>query len=294
MNNGGTLPMVTSCSPGWINYAEGKYDHLLDHLSTCKSPQQMFGALSKTYYAELKGIKPEDIFTVSIMPCTAKKYEAARLEMKTNGLPDIDAVLTTRELARMIESDGIDFPSMEDDQFDQPFGLGSGAGVIFGASGGVMEAALRTAYEVITGESLPAFDFMEVRGLEGIKTADISIKDLSFKVAIANGLSNAEVLLKQIENGTSPYAFIEILGCPGGCLGGGGQPIKSTMDVKLKRMRSLYQIDSELDVRLSHKNPDVVHLYETYLGEPLSEKSHQLLHTHYHSRNKKFDFAAIE
>jgi NADP-reducing hydrogenase subunit HndD len=294
ITEGGTLPLITSCSPGWVNFIEGRYDHLLDHLSTCKSPQQMFGALSKTYYSELKGIDAKDIYTVSIMPCTAKKFEAQRPEFTINGMPEVDAALTTRELARMIESAGIEFADLEEDQFDNPFGIGTGAGAIFGASGGVMEAALRTAYEVLTGKGLPSLDFEGVRGLEGLKEATIDIDGMALKVAVASGLSNAKVLLKQIQNGTSPYAFIEIMGCPGGCLGGGGQPIKSTLAVKAKRMKALYKIDADLPLRKSHKNPDVIKLYETYLGEPLGHKSHELLHTHYQSRNKKFDFSNLK
>ena len=293
VTKGGTLPMITSCSPGWINFIEGRYEHLLDHLSSCKSPQQMFGALSKSYYAEKAGIDPKDIYTVSIMPCTAKKYEATRPEMVTNGVPEVDAVLTTRELARMIQSAGIDFANLPEDQYDNPFGIGTGAGAIFGATGGVMEAALRTAYEVITGKGLPSLDFIDVRGLEGIKEATVDIDGLELKVAVANGLSNAKVLLKQIEKGESPYAFIEIMACPGGCIGGGGQPIKSTMDVKEKRIEAIYEIDQDLPLRKSHKNPDIVKLYEEYLGEPLGHKSHELLHTHYHTRGMKYNFSEL-
>ncbi len=285
LTQGGTLPMVTSCSPGWINYIEGVFDDLLDHLSTCKSPQQMFGALSKTYDAELKGLAPEEIFTVSIMPCTAKKYEAARPEMTTAGVREVDAVLTTRELARMIGSAGIEFAEIEEEQFDNPFGLGTGAGAIFGATGGVMEAALRTAYETVTGKGLPSLDFKDVRGLEGIKEASVALgDDLVLRVAVANGLSNAKTLMAQVRRGESPYHFIEIMACPGGCLGGGGQPIRSTNDIKEKRMDALYQIDQDLPIRKSHKNPDILKLYETWLGEPLGHKSHALLHTHYHKR----------
>lgn len=281
------LPMVTSCSPGWINYIEGVFDDLLDHLSTCKSPQQMFGALSKTYYAELKGLAPADIFTVSVMPCTAKKYEAARPEMISGGVREVDAVLTTRELARMIGSAGIEFAEIEEETFDTPFGIGSGAGAIFGATGGVTEAALRTAYEVVTGQELESLEFREVRGLEGIKEAEVAIGDeVVLRVAVANGLSNAKTLMMQIRRGESPYHFIEIMACPGGCLGGGGQPIRSTNEVREKRMDALYKIDEALTIRKSHKNPDVLKLYETWLGEPLGHKSHELLHTHYHSRGK--------
>ncbi len=294
ITEGGTLPLITSCSPGWVNFIEGRYDHLLDHLSTCKSPQQMFGSLSKTYYAEMMGLDAKDIFTVSIMPCTAKKYEAQRPEFEKDGVRDVDVALTTRELARMIQASGIEFTDLEEDQFDNPFGIGTGAGAIFGASGGVTEAALRTAYEVITGKGLNELNFLEVRGLQGIKEATVDLNGLELKVAVAQGLSNAKVLLKQIQNGTSPYAFIEIMGCPGGCIGGGGQPIKSTLEVKAKRMKALYKIDADLPLRKSHKNPDVMKLYDNYLGAPLGEKSHELLHTHYHSRNKKYDFSSLK
>lgn len=290
VTDGGTLPMITSCSPGWINFIEGRYEHLLDNLSSCKSPQQMFGALSKSYYAEKMGIDPKNIYTVSIMPCTAKKYEAQRPEMVTNGVQEVDAVLTTRELARMISSAGIDFIGLEEDQFDNPFGIGTGAGQIFGATGGVMEAALRTVYEVLTGKGLPSLNFSDVRGLQGIKEATIKINDMDVKVAVAHGLGNAKVLLKQIEKGESPYHFIEVMACPGGCIGGGGQPIKSTLDVKGKRIDAIYKIDQDLPLRKSHKNPDVEKLYKDYLGEPLGHKSHELLHTHYHSRGMKYNF----
>ena len=293
LTKGGTLPMITSCSPGWINFIEGRYDHLLDHLSSCKSPQQMFGALSKSYYHEMAGIDPKDIYTVSIMPCTAKKYEAQRPEMETNGVREVDAVLTTRELARMIKSAGIDFVGLEEDQFDNPFGIGTGAGAIFGATGGVMEAALRTAYEILTGKGLPALNFTDVRGLQGIKECTVFIDGMDLKVAVAHGLGNAKVLLKQIEKGESPYAFIEIMACPGGCIGGGGQPIKSTNEVKEKRIEAIYKIDEDLPLRKSHKNPDVLKLYETFLGEPLGHKSHELLHTHYHSRGMKYNFSDL-
>lgn len=293
LNEGGTLPIITSCSPGWVNFIEGRYDHLLDHLSTCKSPQQMFGALTKSYYAEKMGIDPKNIYTVSIMPCTAKKYEAQRPEMVTNGVQEVDAVLTTRELARMIQSAGIDFVGLEEDQFDNPFGIGTGAGQIFGATGGVMEAALRTVYEVLTGKGLPSLNFTDVRGLKGIKDATVKINDLEVKVAVAHGLGNAKVLLKQIEKGESPYHFIEVMACPGGCIGGGGQPIKSTLDVKGKRIEAIYKIDEDLPLRKSHKNPDVMNLYKDYLGEPLGHKSHELLHTHYHSRGMKYNFSEL-
>jgi iron only hydrogenase large subunit-like protein len=217
---------------------------------------------SKSYYAEKMGTIRKNIYTVSIMPCTAKKYEAQRPEMVTNGVPEVDAVLTTRELARMIQSAGIEFTGLEEDQFDNPFGIGTGAGQIFGATGGVMEAALRTVYEVLTGKGLPSLNFYDVRGLDGIKEATVKINDLEVKVAVAHGLGNAKNLLKQIEKGESPYHFIEVMACPGGCIGGGGQPIKSTMAVKEKRIEAIYHIDEDLPLRKSHKNPDVMRLYE--------------------------------
>ena len=283
---GGTLPMITSCSPGWINYVEGFYPHLLNHLSSCKSPQQMFGALSKSYYAEKMNIEPGDIYTVSIMPCTAKKYESSRKEMTTNGYREVDAVLTTRELARMIKSASIDFPNIVDEEFDDPFGITSGAGVIFGATGGVMEAALRTVYEVATGKALNNIEFHDVRGIEGIKECTVVINGSPVKVAVAHGLSNARTLLEQIESGKSEYAFIEIMCCPGGCIGGGGQPIGSTMDVKIERIQEIYNIDLDMPIRKSHKNPAIINFYAEYLGEPLGHKSHKLLHTTYSPRTR--------
>ncbi len=287
IKNGGTLPMITSCSPGWINYVEGKYDHLLDHLSTCKSPQQMFGAISKSYYAEKMGLAPEDIYTVSIMPCTAKKFEAQREEMKTNGVQEVDMVITTRELAKMIKMAGLNFPNLPESDFDSPLGTGTGAAVIFGNTGGVMEAALRTAYEVMTGQEIPTLEFSPVRGLDGIKEADIAIDNTTVKVAVAHGLSNAKKIMDMIDQGSCPYTFIEIMACPGGCIGGGGQPIHTTMATKAKRIESIYKIDKEiLPLRKSHENPDVKRLYEEYLGEPTGHKSHELLHTYYQPKNK--------
>ncbi len=294
VTNGGKLPMITSCSPGWINYIEGKYDTLLDHLSTCKSPQQMFGALSKSYYPEMMKMAPEDIYTVSIMPCTAKKYECQRPEMKTNGVQEVDAVLTTRELGRMINSAGIEFNDLEDDSFDTPFGIGSGAGAIFGATGGVMEAAVRTAYEVITGEEMADLNLRGVRGLEGIKEATLQVGDIELKVAVAHGLGNASTIAKMIEDGTCPYHFIEVMACPGGCIGGGGQPIKSTMDVKAKRMGAIYDIDTNMVIRKSHDNPQVDKMYKDFLEAPNSHKAHELLHTHYVSKGKDYDFSSLK
>ncbi|QZY53765.1 NADH-dependent [FeFe] hydrogenase, group A6 [Crassaminicella profunda] len=284
IKNNGILPMITSCSPGWINYIEGFAHDLLDHLSTCKSPQQMFGALSKTYYSEKIKLHPSKIHTVSIMPCTAKKYEANRAEMNSYGYVDVDHVLTTRELAKMIKSAGIDFKNIEEEEFDDPFGITTGAGAIFGATGGVMEAALRTVYEVLTGEELKKMEFEEVRGLKGIKEAKIDINGILIKVAIAHGLKNASILLDEIRKGTSEYTFIEIMACPGGCIGGGGQPISSSFDSRQKRIDAIYRVDKNMTYRKSHENPSIQKLYEEYLKEPLGEKSHHLLHTSYKAR----------
>lgn len=287
VQNEGVLPMITSCSPGWINYIESFSPDLLGHLSSCKSPQQMFGALSKTYYAEKEKIHPSKIHTVSIMPCTAKKYEAQRAEMNSYGYIDVDTVLTTRELAQMIKTAGIDFANIEEEEFDAPFGITTGAGAIFGATGGVMEAALRTVYEVLTGEGLTDLEFSSVRGLDGFKEAEVEIAGQKIKVAVVHGLSNANKVLKEIKAGTSEYAFIEVMACPGGCIGGGGQPIEKTADAKKLRVEAIYKVDESMALRKSHENPGVAQLYKEYLGEPLGEKSHQLLHTHYHSRTDK-------
>lgn len=287
INNHGVLPMITSCSPGWINYVEGFYPELLPHLSSCKSPQQMFGALSKSYYAEKIGVHPSKIFTVSVMPCTAKKFEAQREEMNTYGNTDVDVVLTTRELAKLIKKAGINYTELEDNDFDDPFGITTGAAVIFGATGGVMEAALRTVYEVVTEEQLENIDFNFARGLEGIKEATIDLKGVNVKVGIAHGLSNAKKILEDIKNGTSDYAFVEVMACPGGCIGGGGQPISRVDDVISKRMSGIYSTDKSSTLRKSHKNPAVIKLYEDFLGKPLGHKSHELLHTHYHARTFK-------
>ena len=287
LQTGGTLPMITSCSPGWIKFIEHFYPDLLPHLSSCKSPQQMFGTLAKSYYAEKMGLKPEDIYVVSIMPCKAKKFEAGREEMTVNnGIPDIDAVLTTREAAKMIREMGLDFPNLPDGQFDDPLGISTGAAVIFGATGGVMEAALRTVYEVVTGQTLKNVDFVSVRGLEGVKEATVKVGDLDVKVAVASGLSNARKLMDKVAACEADYQFIEIMCCPGGCLGGGGQPIPTTNEVRMARMKGIYDEDAGLPIRKSHENPAVIALYEEYLGKPLSHKSHELLHTHYTRRNK--------
>jgi iron-only hydrogenase group A len=282
VKNGGTLPMLTSCSPGWINFIEYFYPELLPNLSTCKSPQQMFGALAKTYYAEKIGVKPENVYCVSIMPCTAKKLEAGRDEMSVNaGLPDVDAVLTTREAAQMMREAGVDFVNLPDESFDEPLGISTGAAVIFGATGGVMEAALRTVYEVVTGETLADVNFEAVRGLEGVKEATVKVGDLDVKAAVASGLANARKLMDLIMEGKADYHFIEIMCCPGGCLGGGGQPIPTTDEVRKARMAAIYREDEGLPMRKSHENPAVKALYEEFLGEPNSHKSHKLLHTHY-------------
>lgn len=285
IQEGGTLPMLTSCSPGWINFIEQYYPELLSHLSTCKSPQQMFGALAKGYYAEKIGKDPDDIFSVSIMPCTAKKFEADRDEMSVDGEnPDVDIVLTTRELAKMLRQAGVDFDKLEEEEYDAPFGLSTGAGVIFGATGGVMEAALRTVYEVVTGKTLEAIDFKAVRGLEGIKEAEVDLDGTKVKVAVAHSLSNARKVMELIKSGKAEYAFIEIMCCPGGCIGGGGQPFGGTDELRLKRIDAIYRADEELPLRKSHENPAIKQLYDELLEEPLGEKSHHLLHTHYHSR----------
>lgn len=283
---GGKLPMITSCSPGWVNFVELMYPDLLDHLSTAKSPQQMFGALAKTYYAERVGIDPKDIVSVSIMPCTAKKAEAVRPEMRASGYQDVDYVLTTRELARMIREAGIDFAGLPEEEYDAPLGISTGAGVIFGATGGVMEAALRTVAELVTGKELECIDFHNVRGLTGIKEAEVPVGDMTVKVAVAHTLANARMLLDQIRRGEADYHFIEIMACPGGCIGGGGQPIPTCAEVRQQRIKSIYECDSCSQFRKSHENPAIKELYETWLGTPLGEKSHRLLHTHYHPQKR--------
>jgi len=286
IKNRGKLPMITSCSPGWIKYVEHFFPECLEYLSTCKSPQQMFGAIAKTYYAQKIGIEPADMFVVSIMPCTAKKFEALRPEMRDSGLQDVDAVLTTREAARMIKEAGIDFVNLEDEDFDEPLGISTGAAVIFGATGGVMEAALRTAYEVVTGKALERVEFEQVRGMEGLKKASVILDGLELKVAVAHGLSNARILLEEIQKGTSPYHFIEVMACPGGCLGGGGQPVPTNEEIRKKRASSLYLEDRNKPIRKSHQNPAIITLYKEFLGKPLSEKAHNLLHTTYTKRGR--------
>jgi iron-only hydrogenase group A len=294
----GTLPMITSCSPGWIKFAEHFFPNSLDHLSTCKSPQQMFGALAKSYYAAKMNIDPRKMIVVSVMPCTAKKYEARRPEMMSafehwkdkrgwtsdDAFYDIDYVLTTRELARMFKESGVQFASLPSEDFDHPLGESTGAAVIFGATGGVMEAALRTAYEVVTGKTLTDLNFNSVRGMEGIKEAEVDLSGKKVKVAVAHTLSNARKLLEQIERGESPYTFIEIMTCPGGCLGGGGQPIPTTWEIRKKRAESIYAEDMGKAIRKSHENPQVAALYKETLKAPLGDLSHHLLHTTYQKR----------
>jgi iron-only hydrogenase group A len=285
VKEGGPLPLITSCSPGWIKYVEQFYPDLLKNVSTCKSPQQMFGALAKTYYAEKMGIDPKDIVSVSIMPCTAKKFECQRPEMRASGYQDVDYVLTVRELARMIKEAGIGFAGLEEEEYDAPFGIGTGAGVIFGATGGVMEAALRTVYEIVTGKTLENIDFENVRGPEGLKIATVDVGGLKVKVAVAHTLSNAKIILDRVKAGEE-FHFIEIMTCPGGCIGGGGQPIPTDTEIRQKRIEAIYKADRGLPIRKSHENPAVQELYKAYLGKPLSHKSHELLHTTYTQRSK--------
>lgn len=286
VQNGGKLPLITSCSPGWIKYCEHYFPDMTENLSSCKSPQQMFGAIAKSYYAEKMGIPKEKMVVVSIMPCTAKKFEIGRDDENGAGVPDVDIALTTRELARMIDRAGIKFETLPDEEFDMPLGLGTGAAVIFGATGGVMEAALRTAVEKLTGEELAALDFTDVRGMEGIKEASYNVAGMEVKVAIASGLSNARELLNKVKSGEADYHFIEIMGCPGGCINGGGQPqqpgyVRNTVDIRAKRAEVLYNIDKNNPIRKSHENPAVIELYNTYLEKPGSHKAHELLHTTY-------------
>ncbi len=291
-----SLPMITSCSPGWIKYIEHYYPDETPHLSSCKSPHMMLGALCKSYFAEKLKIDPKNVFVVSVMPCTAKKFEITRPEMVNNGVPNVDAVLTTRELAKMIKNAGIDFKSLPEGVMDNPLGLSSGAADIFGAPGGVMEAALRTVYEIITGRELP-FDKLHVapiQGLERIKAAELTIEDakeewaflngVAVKVATTSGLKGASILVDEIQKGESPYHFIEVMGCPGGCISGGGQPRPTNDEVRKKRIEAIYAEDEGKALRKSHENPDIISLYETYLKKPLGHRSHELLHTHYTKR----------
>lgn len=284
LQNGGLLPMITSCSPGWVNMIELKYPELLDHLSTAKSPQQMFGAIAKTYYPEKADIDPAKIVSVSVMPCTAKKAEAARPEMCDSGYRDVDIVITTRELGRMIREAGIDFKNLPEENFDSPLGTGSGAGVIFGTTGGVMEAALRTVADVLAGENLPHVDYEEVRGMEHTREAELEIAGKKIKIAVVHTLKSAMEMLERVKNGTADYQFIEVMACPGGCIGGGGQPVPVNAEIRKLRRKGLFDCDRANELRKSHENPEIIELYDTWLGKPLGEKAHNLLHTHYHQQ----------
>lgn len=289
VKNGGVLPMITSCSPGWVKYCEHYFPEMTENLSTCKSPQQMFGAIYKAYFAKKMGIDPANVVFVSVIPCTAKKFEVTRPGQDVEGVPGVDVAITTRELARMIESAGIDFKSLPDQKFDSPVDIGSGAGVIFGTTGGVMEAALRTAAEVLLGQSLEKVDYEDVRGTDGIKFADYKIGDMELHVAVASGTANAAKLLRGVQDGTYKVDFIEIMGCPGGCVNGGGQPyqpasVRNNVDLTKLRASVLYTADKNMDLRKSHENSIIKKLYEDFLGEPNSHLAHELLHTHYIKR----------
>ncbi len=290
IETGGKMPMLTSCSPGWINFIEKHYPNLLPHLSTAKSPMSMFGAIAKTYYAKQEGIPVKNIFTVAIMPCTAKKFEAARPEMGRDGMRDVDAVLTTREFIKLIHYVGLSFKDLPESEFDSPLGTGSGAGAIFGATGGVMEAALRTVYEKVTGKEAKPLEFTDVRGFEGVKEATYDLGVRKVKVAVCHTLLNARKMMDRLEKGECDYDFIEIMACPGGCIGGGGQPYDTTNEIRKQRIASLYEIDKGLPYRKSHENPDIITLYKDFLGEPLSDTSHHLLHTTYHQVHKLYEF----
>lgn len=289
--NNGPFPMFTSCSPGWVKYCESYYPELIPNLSSCKSPQQMFGALAKTWYADKMGIEPKDIYVVGIMPCTAKKFEVTREDEAASGFSDVDVVLTTRELARMIEKAGIRFVELKDESFDDPFGEATGAGYIFGASGGVMEAALRTASEVLAGRSLDQFDFKEVRGMAGIKEATYELSGTTIRVAAVSGMANAKKLIKRIQEGGELYHFVEVMGCPGGCINGGGQPVqpasvRNFIDLKSKRAAGLYAEDQVRKIRKSNESPIVQLVYKEFLGKPGSVKAHRILHTSYRERSE--------
>jgi len=290
IKNGGKLPMITSCSPGWIKYCEHYYPDMLENLSSCKSPQQMFGAITKTYFAEKNNIDPEKIVMVSVMPCTAKKFEIGRDDQNAAGVPDVDISITTRELAKMIDRLGINFLSLPDEKFDDPLGESTGAAVIFGATGGVMEAALRTAVEFLTGDKLENLDFVDVRGTKGIKEASYNVAGMDIKVAVASGLANARQLLDDVKSGKADYHFIEIMGCPGGCVNGGGQPqqpasVRNFTDIRALRAAALYRQDAEMKIRKSHENPAIKKLYDEYLEKPGSHKAHHILHTSYVARS---------
>ncbi len=289
VQNGGVLPMITSCSPGWIKYCEHYFPDMTENLSSCKSPQQMFGAILKTYYAQKAGIDPKDIVSVSVMPCTAKKFEIGRDDQAASGFADVDIAITTRELARMIKRVGLDFRSLPDETFDDPMGESTGAAVIFGATGGVMEAALRTAVEVLTGKPLENVEFSDVRGTEGIKEATYDVAGMEVKVAVASSLGCARKLLNKVKSGEADYHFIEIMGCPGGCVNGGGQPqqpgsVRNFTDIKGLRAKALYDYDASMPLRKSHENPSIKRLYDEFLEKPNSHKAHDILHTTYVKR----------
>ncbi len=286
LQHGGVLPMVTSCSPGWVNMCELKYPDLLPHLSTAKSPQGMFGAVIKTYWAEKANVNPAKIVSVSVMPCIAKKAECVRPQLRDSGFQDVDIVITTRELGKMLREDGIDFTRLPDAEFDSPLGFGSGAGAIFGTTGGVMEAALRTVADVVTGQDIQQVDYKAVRGFEETKEAVLNIAGKEVKIAVCNTLGSAMKMMDRVRAGTADYHFIEVMACPGGCIGGGGQPIPTSKAIKKKRMEAIYSIDSNSKIRKSHENPEIKILYDTWMGKPLGEKAHRLLHTHYSPQNR--------
>jgi iron-only hydrogenase group A len=286
LTKGGPIPLITSCSPGWVKYMEHFFSELIPNVSTCKSPHMMLGALAKTYYAEKEGLDPEHVFVVSVMPCTAKKYEITRPEMEHDGLRDVDAVLTTRELGRMLTVAGIHFDDLQDEEFDHPMGESTGAADIFGTTGGVAEAALRTGYYFVTGQELGSVDFQEIRGAQGIKETTVKVGDIELRVAVASGLRNARKLCKEAAAGNSPYHLIEIMGCPGGCVNGGGQPIAKNADAVKARRKTLYDIDANKPKRQSHQNTEIQQIYHDFLGEPLGQKSHHLLHTTYRARER--------
>ena len=295
VKNGGKLPMITSCSPGWIKFCEHYYPEFTENLSTCKSPQQMQGAITKSYFAEKMGIDPKKIVSVSVMPCTAKKFEIGRENQAGTGLPDMDYTMTTRELARMIKRAGISWDALPEEEFDHPLGEGTGAAVIFGATGGVMEAALRTAVEWLTGETLPRPDFVDVRGTDAIKEATYHVAGMDVNICVTSGLANARKVLDMVKNGEKNYHFIEVMACPGGCVNGGGQPqvhasVRNFVDIRAERAKVLYNLDEANTIRKSHENPGIIELYDKFLGEPGSHKSHELLHTTYVKRtvNQKF------
>ncbi len=291
LQNGGTLPMITSCSPAWVKFCEHNFPDQLDHLSTCKSPQQMFGAVCKTYYAQKLNMDPKDLVVVTVMPCTAKKFEKTRAAQNAAGIPDIDYAITVRELAKMIREAGIIFDELPEEQFDAPLGIFSGAGLIFGATGGVMEAALRTVYELVVGKEAPSIDFKEVRGTQGIKVAEYDLAGKKVRVCVASGLANARKIMDEVRAGTAPYDFIEIMSCPGGCVNGGGQPIRSAFvrnntDIKGLRAKAIYDQDKSMKLRKSHENPAIKQLYDEFLGEPGGSVAHHVLHTKYVARNR--------